>query len=45
MDKSEQKEMKKISPNKNTWYDWFISCIPEPIRTSLGCFKDKDKYT
>ena len=41
MDKSEQKEMKKIRPNKNIWYDWFISCIPEPIRKSLDRFKDK----
>ena len=24
MDKFEQKEMKKTSPIKNTWYDWLI---------------------
>ena len=30
MDKFEEKEMKKIRPVKNTWYDWLIN-IPEPI--------------
>ena len=32
MDKLEQKEMKKIRPIKNTWYDCLINHIPEPIR-------------
>ena len=32
MDKFEQKEMKKIRPNKNTWYDWLINYIPETIK-------------
>ena len=41
MDKFEQKQMKKIRPNKNIWFDWFISCIPGPIRKSLDRFKDK----
>ena len=41
MDKFEQKERKKIRPIKNTWYDWLINYIPEPIRKSLGSFKDK----
>ena len=41
MDKFEQKEMKKIRLIKNTWYDWLISYIPEPIRKSVGGFKDK----
>ena len=41
MDKFEQKEMKKISSIKNTLYDWLISYIHEPIRKSLGGFKDK----
>ena len=41
MDKFEQKEMKKIRPIKNTWYDWLINYIPEPIRKSVGGFKDK----
>ena len=40
-DKFEQKEMKKIRPVKNTWYDWLINCIPKPIRKSIGGFKDK----
>ena len=41
MDKFEQKEMKKIRPIKNTWYDWLINYIPEPIRKIVGGFKDK----
>ena len=41
MDKFEQKEMKKIRPIKNTWYDWLIKYILEPIRKSIGDFKDK----
>ena len=41
MDKFEQKEMMKITPFKNTWYDWLIDYIPEPIRKSIGGFKDK----
>ena len=40
MDKFEQKEMKKIRPIKNTWYDWLIDCIPELIRKSVRGFKD-----
>ena len=31
-DKFEEKEMKKIRSIKNTWYDWLINYIPEPIR-------------
>ena len=31
MDKFEQKEMKEIRRIKNTWYDWLINYIPEPI--------------
>ena len=42
MDRFEKKkEMKKIRPIKNTWYDWLINYIPEPIRKSAGGFKDK----
>ena len=41
MDKFEEKEMKKISTVKNTWYDWLINYIPEPITKSVGGFKDK----
>ena len=41
IDKLEQKEMKKIRPIKNTWYDWLINYIPKPIRKSVGGFKDK----
>ena len=32
--------MNKISPIKNIWYDWLINYIPEPIRESLGDFKE-----
>ena len=41
MDKFAQKEMKKIRPTKNNWYDWLINYIPEPIRKSVGGFKNK----
>ena len=41
MDKFEKKEMKKIRPVKNTWYDWLINYIPEAIRKRVGGFKDK----
>ena len=41
MDKFEQKAMKKIRPIKNTWYDWLINYIPDPIRTSEDGFKYK----
>ena len=33
--------MNKIRPIKNSWYDWFINYIPEPIRKGEGGFKDK----
>ena len=36
-----KKEMKKIRPVKNTWYDWLINYITEPMRKSVGGFKDK----
>ena len=32
--------MKKIRQIKNTWYDQLINYIPEPIRKSVGGFKD-----
>ena len=41
MDTFEQKEIKKIRPIKNTWHHWLINYIPEPIRKSIGGFKDK----
>ena len=43
-----KKEMKKGRPIKKTWYDWLINYISEPIRESMGGFKDKcfsDKHT
>ena len=40
MDKSEEKEMKKIRPNKNIWYDWLISYISELVAKTLGCFME-----
>ena len=41
MDKFEDKEMKKIRPIKNAWYNWFINYIHEPITKIVGHFKDK----
>ena len=41
MDKFEQREMKKIRPVKNTWYDCLIDYISEPVRKSVGGFKHK----
>ena len=41
MDRFEKNDMKKIRPIKNTWYDWLINYIPEPIRKSVAGFKDK----
>ena len=41
IDNFEQKEMKKIRLIKKTRYDWFIDYIPEPIRKSVGGFKNK----
>ena len=41
MDNLEQREMKKIRPIKNTWYDWLINYISIPIRKNAGGFKDK----
>ena len=37
----EIKEMKKIRPIQNIWYDWLINYVPNPIRKSVGGFKDK----
>ena len=41
MDKSEEKEMKKIRPIKKAWYGWLINYIPEPITKIVDGFKDK----
>ena len=41
MDRFEKKEMNKVRPLKNTWYYWLINYIPEPIRKSVGRFKDE----
>ena len=30
MDMFEQREMKKIRPIKNLWFDWLINYIPKP---------------
>ena len=40
MDRFEQKEMKKKTSIKNTWYDWLINCIAHIVKT-VGGFKDK----
>ena len=36
-----KKEMKKLRPIQNTWYNWLINYIPEPIRKRASGFKDK----
>ena len=36
-----KKKGRKIRPIKNTWYDCLINHIPEPIRSSVGCFNGK----
>ena len=41
MDKFERKEMKKIWPIKKTSYGLLNNYISEPIRKSVGTFKDK----
>ena len=41
MDRFEQKEMKKKNPIKSTWQNWLVNHIPEPIRKTVGSFKDK----
>ena len=41
MSNFEEKELKKIRPIKNSWYDWLINYIPEPIRKGAGGFKNK----
>ena len=41
MDRFGNKEIKKIIPIKNTWYDWLINYIPELVRKIVGGFKDK----
>ena len=33
--------MKKKRPVKNIWYEWLICYIPESLRISVGCWKDK----
>ena len=37
----EKKEMKKIKPVKNTWHQWLIIYILEPIRKSVHGLKDQ----
>ena len=42
MDKFEKKELtKKRTFTKNTWYDWLIIYISEPITKSVGRVKDQ----
>ena len=41
MDTFGKKEMKKMRPIKNSWYDRLINYIPEPIAKIVGGFKDK----
>ena len=39
MDRFGEKEMKKIRPIKNTWYDWLINYIPESSNEKCDSFK------
>ena len=32
--------LKEIRPNKNIWYDWLISYIPELVAKTLGGFME-----
>ena len=41
MDKFEQKEIKEIRPIKNSWYNWLINYITEPITKIASDFKGK----
>ena len=41
MDKFQEKKKKKIRPIKATWYDWWISYIPEPVTNIVGGSKCK----
>ena len=41
MDRFEQKEMKKKRPIKNTWDDWLISDIPNPMKKLEAVLKIK----
>ena len=41
MGRFEKIEMKGIRPVKNTWYDWLINYIPEPIKKIVDGFKGK----
>ena len=42
MERLEGNEMKKKRPIKKTWYEWLINYIPESVRKTVGCLKDKD---
>ena len=39
--KLEQNVMKKKMYFKNTWLDWLFNYIPDPLRKSVGGFKNK----
>ena len=42
MDRFVEEEMKnKITPIKNTWYDWLINYIPKPMRKGVSVLEDK----
>ena len=41
MVKIDKKEMKKIRPFRNIWYDWFIDYIHEAISKNVAGFKDE----
>ena len=39
-DRFEQKEIKEKKPIKSTWYYWLIDYIFEPLRKTVGGFRD-----
>ena len=41
MDRLEKIEMEKIRSIKNTWLDWLINYIPEPIAKSVSALNNK----
>ena len=41
MDKFKQKEMNKIRSIKNTWYNWLVNYVTDPIRKRVASFKNK----
>ena len=41
IDQFEEKLYEENKANENNWCDWLNNYIPEPLRKSVSCFKDK----